>query len=232
MRKMKRLVWILELGLVLGGMGCGDDLGTPRPDAAGADGGKSQGDGGGSSEAGFSANDGGGRSEANPVEANPVNDSAGDQWIAADSGIVDAGGTVDVESVADVKIAVDIPSNFEVAGDTSLHPATLDTGSEDTASTLDAAGDHPSGVDGGIADLGSTPEVRLEVGIDSLGPIDGSGLSLAIPATGEQFNPPLPNANSLPPGVWYCDMGTVHWAQGDRGAAKCPVCGMNLVLKS
>jgi hypothetical protein len=89
---------------------------------------------------------------------------------------------------------------------------------------LDAAGDHPASVDGSVVDTGSQP-------IDSSAGIDGSAIGLVIPAAGEKFSPALPDATSLPTGVWYCDMGTVHWAQGDEGSGKCPICGMHLVKK-
>src|SRR5690606_7557773 len=37
-----------------------------------------------------------------------------------------------------------------------------------------------------------------------------------VPAEGVEFDPPvLPE--QLPDDVWYCDMGTVHWAQGEEG---------------
>jgi len=221
---MKRLVWIFELALALGGIGaCGDDLGTPKPDAAGPDGGKSQIDGGGSSEAGHPAIDSGDKSEANPVA-----DGAVDHGVVEDSGTADLAGAADVGTAVDVGTAADAPKIFDVAGDSVLHPVSVDGGTVDTGSLLDSAGDYPSGVDGGIVDLGNV----LQVEIDSLGPIDGLELSSVIPANGEQFDPPLPNASSLPLGVWYCDMGTVHWAQGEPGTGKCPICGMELVQKA
>jgi hypothetical protein len=58
-----------------------------------------------------------------------------------------------------------------------------------------------------------------------------SDQTLEIPLACEGFNPPLPNAVSLPWGTWYCDMKSVHWAQGENGTGKCPLCGMDLVLK-
>lgn len=61
--------------------------------------------------------------------------------------------------------------------------------------------------------------------------VDTGRSSSEIPPAGKEFNPPLPNASSLPSGTWYCDMGFVHWAQRDPGTKKCPRCGMDLVHK-
>ena len=218
---MRKFVTVLGLGLALGCFGaCGDDLGTPKPDGGGPDGGKPQLDGGaGASEAGPVALDGGNKSEANSGEA-----GAGDLSDIANSGVLDTGGVADAPSIPD--LAKDTsPLSFVDGG--------VDAGTVDTGSGVDATKDFPAGVDSGIVDGAAQIEVgQIEVGIDSLGPLDGSSLSLVVPAAGERFSPPLPNADSLPSGVWYCDMGTVHWAQGDRGTGKCPICGMDLVQKT
>lgn len=92
---------------------------------------------------------------------------------------------------------------------------------------VDATADCAAGVDGTIADA----EGALDVGIDSSVTYDGSVQFLVVPPAGERFSPALPNASSLPSGVWYCDMGKVHWAQGEQGTGKCPICGMDLVQK-
>jgi hypothetical protein len=224
-RKMKKFVATLGLGLLLlGGFGaCGNDSGTPIPDAAGPDGGKAGGDGGGSSEAGHSTYDGGDKSEANP--ASPADAGGRDSVANVDVGIVN-GGPADVGN-ADVAAVADAPSNPDQAADSISHVVVVDGGT-DAPGLLDTSADGPAVIDVGRVDAGSA----VEVGIDSLGVIDGSGLSLLIPEAGERFSPPLPNANSLPSGVWYCDMGTVHWAQGEKGAGTCPICGMNLVQRT
>ncbi|TXD37856.1 efflux RND transporter periplasmic adaptor subunit [Lujinxingia vulgaris] len=45
---------------------------------------------------------------------------------------------------------------------------------------------------------------------------------------GTRFEPPIDPAR-LPDGVWYCEMGTTHYAQHESG--ECPVCGMFLEEK-
>ena len=49
-----------------------------------------------------------------------------------------------------------------------------------------------------------------------------------LTAEGTEFDPPV-QAEQLPDGAWYCDMGTVHYARTDQGDGKCALCGMNLV---
>lgn len=49
-----------------------------------------------------------------------------------------------------------------------------------------------------------------------------------LTAEGTEFDPPI-QAEQLPDGAWYCDMGTVHYARTDQGDGKCALCGMNLV---
>ena len=51
-----------------------------------------------------------------------------------------------------------------------------------------------------------------------------------VPADGKKFDPPVTPAQ-LPPGAWYCDMGTVHWAQMNEGNKTCPICKMTLKQK-
>ena len=215
---MKKFVSTLGLGLLLGCFGaCGDDLGAPKPpDGGGTDGGVSGKDGGGSSEAGHAIVDSGNTSEVSPADV-----GGDDHPVPSDSGIGDSA-VVDAGNLADVLIIID------QATDTRLPPVGIDGSTVDLRSAIDVTGDHPVGVDGGSVDTGSS----YDVGIDSVESLDGSELSLVIPQAGESFSPPLQNASSLPSGVWYCDMGTVHWAQGEKGTGKCPICGMDLVQKS
>ena len=49
-----------------------------------------------------------------------------------------------------------------------------------------------------------------------------------VAAEGTEFDPPV-EVSQLPDGVWYCDMGTVHYASLQPG--ECPLCGMDLVHK-
>ncbi len=48
-----------------------------------------------------------------------------------------------------------------------------------------------------------------------------------VAAEGTRFEPPV-RVENLPADVWYCDMGTVHYAATAKGDGRCPVCGMNL----
>ena len=52
----------------------------------------------------------------------------------------------------------------------------------------------------------------------------------ALPSEGKRFDPPV-TPESLPSGSYYCDMGTVHYAQPERGDQTCPICKMKLSLK-
>lgn len=54
--------------------------------------------------------------------------------------------------------------------------------------------------------------------------------TLEIPAAGKELKPPA-DPHDLPSGVWYCDMGKVHWAQGEEGNRQCPLCKMELKQK-
>lgn len=44
---------------------------------------------------------------------------------------------------------------------------------------------------------------------------------------GVRFEPPIPKTQ-LPDKVWYCDMGTVHYARLQKGDQICPLCKMKL----
>jgi len=56
-----------------------------------------------------------------------------------------------------------------------------------------------------------------------------SGMA-TVPAKGQKFDPPI-QPSQLPSGAWYCDMGTVHWAQMEEGDHTCPLCQMKLKKK-
>jgi hypothetical protein len=51
-----------------------------------------------------------------------------------------------------------------------------------------------------------------------------------VPDEGRKFDPPIEKTR-LPGGVWYCDMGAVHWAQRREGTRQCPLCKMELRRK-
>ena len=55
---------------------------------------------------------------------------------------------------------------------------------------------------------------------DAIGP-EG----LVVTADGSEFAPPIA-PEMLPEGVWFCDMGTVHFARVNEGDGRCPLCGM------
>lgn len=52
----------------------------------------------------------------------------------------------------------------------------------------------------------------------------------SLAAAGQRFDPAVDVAE-IPTGAWMCDMGTVHFAAGEKHDGKCPVCGMNLTQK-
>lgn len=51
-----------------------------------------------------------------------------------------------------------------------------------------------------------------------------------VPAEGAPFEPAI-QKDQLPDGVYYCDMGTVHYARGEQGDNRCPLCNMMLTYK-
>ncbi len=50
---------------------------------------------------------------------------------------------------------------------------------------------------------------------------------VSVTAEGTKFTPAVDKA-ALPENVWYCDMGTVHYARTEEGDRKCALCGMDL----
>ena len=53
---------------------------------------------------------------------------------------------------------------------------------------------------------------------------------VTVTTEGVRFDPPVEKSR-IPKGAWYCDMGTVHYAQSDEGDATCPMCKMTLKHK-
>ncbi|MGM0578857.1 MAG: hypothetical protein ACQEXJ_24250 [Myxococcota bacterium] len=52
--------------------------------------------------------------------------------------------------------------------------------------------------------------------------------TVEVAEAGTKFDPPIPS-EKLPEGVWYCDMGTVHWAGQDKPEeGRCPLCKMKV----
>jgi hypothetical protein len=56
------------------------------------------------------------------------------------------------------------------------------------------------------------------------------GAMVEVTAEGNKLEPPV-QVDQIPAGVWYCDMGTVHYARKDEGDGRCAVCGMSLTKK-
>jgi hypothetical protein len=54
---------------------------------------------------------------------------------------------------------------------------------------------------------------------------------VTVAADGSRFDPAI-QAEQLPAGAWYCDMGTVHFARMTEGDGKCPICHMKLKHKA
>lgn len=52
-----------------------------------------------------------------------------------------------------------------------------------------------------------------------------------VPLEGAEFDPPV-QPEQLPDDVWYCDMGTAHYARGEEGDGICPLCNMQLKHKT
>jgi glucose/arabinose dehydrogenase len=59
---------------------------------------------------------------------------------------------------------------------------------------------------------------------------EGDVVMVEVPAEGVELDPPV-EVVQLPDGVWYCDMGTVHYARAEKGDGICPLCQMELVHK-
>ncbi len=63
----------------------------------------------------------------------------------------------------------------------------------------------------------------MQAGADA----DGQLPQVEVAPEGRRFDPPV-QVTQLPAGSWYCDLGTVHYARGQEGDGRCPVCGMAL----
>lgn len=57
-----------------------------------------------------------------------------------------------------------------------------------------------------------------------------AGAMVAVTPEGARLDPVV-KPEQIPSAAWYCDMGTVHYARGDKGDGKCPVCKMDLKQK-
>lgn len=80
----------------------------------------------------------------------------------------------------------------------------------------------PAETTGAAAEPAEAPESGASDAPSGDGPVE-------VAADGTKFDPPV-KKDQIPAGAWFCDMGTVHYAQTDAGE-KCPLCGMKLVVK-
>jgi hypothetical protein len=78
----------------------------------------------------------------------------------------------------------------------------------------------------GQAEAPSTPEPTEAQTVDVVVEEPTEAPMVDVAVGGTEFDPPVEVAQ-LPEGVWYCDMGTVHYAALEPG--ECPLCGMTLV---
>jgi hypothetical protein len=70
----------------------------------------------------------------------------------------------------------------------------------------------------------------ITTGNSSISSAQGNLPAVEVPAEGKKFEPPV-RVQQLPAGAWYCDMGTVHWAQMNEANHVCPFCKMDLKQK-
>jgi membrane fusion protein, copper/silver efflux system len=100
-----------------------------------------------------------------------------------------------------------------------------------------AAGEHVAATGGFLID--SELQLRAPVAVDPHAGHDMGAATAAATATknfvelppeGKKFAPPIA-LDQVPPGAWYCDMGTVEYARPDQGDGRCAVCGMTLKQK-
>ena len=54
-----------------------------------------------------------------------------------------------------------------------------------------------------------------------------AGGMVTVSKAGQAYKP-AGKKSQIPPGVWLCDMGTVHYARGEKGDGICPLCKMKL----
>ena len=85
-------------------------------------------------------------------------------------------------------------------------------------------------IDASLQIQGGPTMMSLFVGDEEFPEVVGEAPPVEVEEEGTRFDPPIDPAR-LPDGVWYCDMGTTHWAQPEKGDDECPVCGMRLTEK-
>lgn len=91
-----------------------------------------------------------------------------------------------------------------------------------------------AGCGGGAEQARPTDEVQMISPVTEPEPVAEEVAALPpveVSAEGTGFEPPV-QVSQLPDGVWYCDMGTVHYARAEAGDGTCPKCAMKLVQKA
>jgi hypothetical protein len=69
---------------------------------------------------------------------------------------------------------------------------------------------------------------KVQQALDAGEQLGEEGLDeVEVSMNGSEFDPPV-QISQIPAGAWYCDMGTVHYAQLTRGDGLCRKCGMSL----
>jgi len=102
-----------------------------------------------------------------------------------------------------------------------------------TACCLGVAALLASGCGGGAKQAPPPDQVQVISPANEAHPAAGTpaaGGPVQVSAEGTRFDPPV-QVLQLPDGVWYCDMGTVHFARTEEGDGTCPRCGMKLKHK-
>ncbi|RVU42631.1 hypothetical protein EA187_15705 [Lujinxingia sediminis] len=76
------------------------------------------------------------------------------------------------------------------------------------------------------------PAEAEEAAEEAAAPAEAEELPMVeVSAEGTKFDPPV-QPEQIPEGVYYCDMGTVHYAIANDGSTRCTLCNMMLTKKS
>ncbi len=85
----------------------------------------------------------------------------------------------------------------------------------------------------GLMACGKTVEPAPSAPVASASPpaVAPAAAIVAVAAEGTRFDPAI-RPDQVPPGAWYCDMGTVHYARLVEGDGRCGICAMKLKHKA
>lgn len=86
-------------------------------------------------------------------------------------------------------------------------------------------------IDASLQIQGGPTMMSLFAGEEEWAETVGEAPPVEVDPEGSEFDPPI-DPGRLPDEVWYCDMGTTHWAQPEKGDDECPLCGMRLTEKT